>query len=74
MAVRTMSCLACESTKDQPLTWDGRIAGGSTYEYTETYIENARLLGDHHDRAPAMRKIALDRARVELRDEMQEAS
>ena len=74
MAVRTMTCVNCESSKDQPLTWDGRVAGGSVYDLTETYIENARLLGDHHDRAPAMRKVYLERARRDLRDELAESA
>ena len=74
MAVRTLMCVRCDSTKDQPLTWDGRVAGHSTYDLTETYIENARLLGDHFDRAPNMRKVALERARRDLRDELAESA
>jgi hypothetical protein len=75
MAVRTMTCERYGVPKDQPLTWDGRIAGGSTYDYSATtYIEEARKLGDHHDRAPAMRKVLLDRARRDLADELAESA
>jgi hypothetical protein len=74
MAVRTMTCVRCHTNKDQPLTWDGRVAGHSTYDHDESYIENARLLGDHFDRAPNMRKVALDRARKALADELVESA
>lgn len=74
MAVRTLRCVTCDSTKDQPLTWDGRVAGHSVYDLTDTYIENARLLGDHFDRAPNMRKVALERAHRELADELAESA
>jgi len=74
MAVRTLTCVRCDSTKDQPLTWDGRVAGHSSYDLTDIYIENARALGDHFDRAPNMRKVALERARKSLADQMVESA
>ena len=66
IAVRTLVCLTCGSSKDQPLMWNGRIAGAPVYDLSEPYIEAARALGDHHDRGRVYREEQLRRARPTL--------
>lgn len=70
IAVRTMVCITCASSKDQPLMWNGRLAGGTVYDLNPDYIENARGLdSDMHERSRVYREEQLRRARSQLNAE-----
>jgi len=53
--IRAAVCITCGSAKIDYLSWSGKVTG-TLRDTDDVYINNARLLGDHHQRRMALRQ------------------
>jgi hypothetical protein len=64
MPVRINVCATCHSQRLDHLTWDGDVTSRQ-YAWDESYLLNARMLGDHPERRKKLRKAKAQRMKRE---------
>jgi hypothetical protein len=64
LPVRIVCCDECNSSRLDHLTWSGKVTS-RVYDLEDSYIDNARKLGDYPERRMAMRRAKAVRMKKE---------